>query len=219
MRKALMVVAAFVLCAAPVFAGQITLGASPNKSLTFTGKLSGFNLAIGPNLLQGTAFGFSSTQTGKYSILQNGATISSGLSCGSNCFMLNQTGNLLFNYGSTYTNGSLLSGNLQFVDIAQTPSSQTGIFNDMLVINLAVTGGSLQNQFTGGQGKLQLTIHFLTTQTLASLGIGKNLFANVSTGSVVPANPALPEPASLLTLGGSLFVCFVVITRKRLVVW
>jgi hypothetical protein len=198
--------AIFVLCAVPSFAGtidttdQITLASSPQTSFVFTGTATGFSLNLAG--VVGAAVGQGSlVSTGHYSIGQNGAVITSGTSCGSGCFNINQTQNLLFKYGSTATNGSLLTGDLQLVSITQTPTTKTGVFNEALVVDLTVTGGSLQGKFPGGTGVVQITLNFKTTQNLATLGIGKTLDAGIHSGSV---NPLLPEPGSLALLGTGL---------------
>ena len=211
MKRALLVVcglAILALCAAPAFAGtidtndQITLNPSPAKSFIFTGNgAGGFSLNLA-NVI-GSASGIGTlTSSGKYSINQNGATINSAGSCGTGCFNISQTGDLLFAYGSTTTNGSLLTGNLQLVSITQTPSTKSGVFNEQLVVNLTITGGSLSGKFTTGNGILQLTLDFTSTQSLGTLGNGKNLFAQIHTGSVNPLS--LPEPGSLALFGSGL---------------
>lgn len=211
MRKTLLAffgVAIFALCAAPVFAGSIdttdaiTLASSPNDSFIFTGNgTGGFSLKL-VNVI-GNAIGQGSLNSaGKYSISQNGATITSGASCGANCYGINQTADLIFKYGSTATNGSLLTGDLQLVDISQTPSTKTGVFNDALVIDLTITGGSLASKFAGGSGFLQITLLFSSKQSLATLKNKQILDAAIHSGTVNPL--LLPEPGSLALLGTGL---------------
>lgn len=194
-------------CVASAFAGtidtqdQITLGPTPQTSFVFTGeKGGGFSLNLAG--VMGAAVGQGSlASTGHYSINQNGASITSGGSCGTGCFSLNQSAPLIFKYGSTATNGSLLTGDLQLVSINQTPSTKSGVFNEALVVDLTITGGSLAGKFTGGSGVLQITLLFTSTQNLGSLAFGKVLDAGIHSGSV---NPLLPEPGSLALLGTGL---------------
>jgi hypothetical protein len=209
MKKALLVmwgIAILALCAGPAFAGtidtsdQITLGPTPQTSFVFTGTTGGFSLNLAG--VMGVAVGQGSlASSGHYSISQNGASITSGTSCGTGCFTLNQSAPVLFKYGSTATNGSLLTGNLELVSINQTASTKSGVFNEALVVDLTVTGGSLEGKFTGGSGVVQITLLFTSTQNLATLGLGKILDAGIHSGSV---NPLLPEPGSLALLGTGL---------------
>lgn len=209
MKKALLLVWGIVilaLCAGCAFAGtidtndQITLSSSPQNSFVFTGTGAGFSLNLAG--VMGAAVGQGSlASSGHYSINQNGATITSGASCGTGCFSLNQSAPLIFSYGSTATNGSLLTGTLELVSINQTPSTKSGVFNESLVVNLTVTGGSLAGKFPGGTGIVQITLLFTSKQDLSTLGLGKILDAGIHSGSV---NPLLPEPGSLALLGTGL---------------
>jgi hypothetical protein len=208
----LLAVGIMALLAYPASAGtidnqdQITLGGTASqKVFAFTGDgAGGFSLNLsgvrGSAVGQGTLF-----SNGLYSILQNGASIFSNSTCPASAptctFGLTQVGNVMFNYGKTYTNGSLLSGFLQLMSITQTASTKTGLFNESLVINLTNLSGTLASKFTTGGGIVQITLDFLTSTKLQSLGLGKQAFAGLHTGSV---NPTIPEPASLALIGGGL---------------
>ena len=207
MKRALLTISAVTilgLFSLPAFAGQITLGNSPTTapSLTFVADGAGnFTLSIGANLHGGAFDTFVSGESGLYSIASGSGFVGTATSgCTTASCTFNVSGpTLSFAYGTTATNGSYLTGNLSLVSLSQTPSGKTGVFNEALVVNLMVTGGSLQPQFTTGNGIVQLTLTFTSKNSLYSMP-GKEL-AYVSTGSV---QPALPEPASLALLGSGL---------------
>ncbi len=205
MRKACLMLVGVVLlllCVAPAFAGtinQIVLGGSSGSPVSFTGTGGGgFNVVFNIQNLVANGTG-TLLSTGFYSIVNDGADIRNAGSCGPGCFMLSQGSSALFSYGSTPNMGDLLTGTLMFTSIVQTAGSG-GIFNDSLMVNFTVTGGSLAGLFTNGHGIIQLTIKFKTTQDLATILNNQVLLAKVVSGAVFP----VPEPASLAILGASL---------------
>jgi hypothetical protein len=222
MKRALLAVLAVTilgLCAAPAFAGQITLQESDNNhpTLTFAADGAGnFSLKIG-TYTQGGASDDLGGGSGYYSIVQSGGTITGAATSGCNStsctFNITQTPttNLTFYYGVNSPNGkdaSYLAGQLNLVSLTQTPSGKSGIFNESLVVNLtnipatcaAASGScSLAGTFAAG-GEVQLTLHFTSTKSLYN-NAGTEL-AYISTGSVQPAS--LPEPTSLALLGSGL---------------
>ncbi len=210
-RLSLPLLAAVILLIAsvPAFANnEITFSTKNGNPVTFTGT-GGGNFDVLFNLLNAQATGYGSLKSsGFYSIVNMGSTVSSGTSCGSGCYNLVQSGGLDFMYTSKVNEGGvdLLNGSLQLVDITQ--SGQGGVFNDKLVVNFTPTGGTLDtaSKFPLGTGRLQLTIHFKTDQSLSTLLNGKSLTAAAISGALYPTThgPALPEPASLSLLGGGL---------------
>jgi hypothetical protein len=191
--------AILMLCALPVFAGQvneIVLGASTGTPVKFIGT-GGGNFTVNLNISNLTAFGTGSLSSGPgfYSIVNGGATIQNGAPCGTGCYVLSQSGPISFKYGSTAGAGDLLTGQLFLTDIAQTAMSG-GVFNDSLVINFVATGGTLQSAFSSNNGMVQLTIKFTTNQSLSTIGT-KMLMARVISSAVFP----VPEPSSLALLG------------------
>ncbi|SRR5208337_943299 len=212
-KLALVLMAAFVLliCSAPAFAGNyISLGKS-SGGVTFTGAGGGvFNVNFGLMGVDATGYGPLLSSTGFYSIVNNGASVYSTGSCGSGCYDLGQSMPVAFSYGSTAGASDLLTGNLSLVDIVQT-AGNGGIFNDMLKVNFAVTGGSLSSAFPNDKGVVQLTIHFKSDVNLGALLSGQQVKAQAISGVVYP----VPEPASLTLLGAGL-LGFAGICRKKL---
>lgn len=214
-----------LLAGLPAFAGQITLGPNHNYNALSGGCLSGsatscyaltftptgggnFSVAFTANAY-GTGVGsgnLTPPTSGTYFIQQNMATVNSGTSCGMDCWNLNQTGNLLFTYGSSKTGCTnpasstcYLSGFLDLVNVSQNGSS--GLTDTTLMVNLVVNGGKLAPAFGGSGGVVQLTLAFKAGQSLASLS--SQIGAWIHDGSV-NSQQAVPEPASLVLLGASL---------------
>jgi len=227
MRRASLVsvvVALVLLCVASAYAGsvnEIVLGGSSGAPIKFTGTGTGGQGGLGANnfsvnfniqnlLANGSGTLFSS---GYYSIVNAGASIyglSSSCGGGSCTFMLGETSPMMFTYGSAPGGSDLLIGQLYLVDLTQTGTN--GVFNDQLVINFVATGGSLQSAFGGGNGEIQLTIKFTTSQSLSTILDNKTLMAKVVSGAVFP----VPEPASLAILGASLLGLVAVGKKKKL---
>jgi hypothetical protein len=201
------------LASTSAFAGDILLnqnhfyGTNAGIAVDFAGTNGGnaFSVAF-TSMAYGAAhtFGLGPVvgKSGVYTILQNSATVNyTGSSCGSSCYNLNQSGNLMFDYGSAKGSGNFLTGYLQLLNVTQTGT--IGNFNDMMNVNLVVTGGSLQSKFSGNQAIVQLTLAFKSGTDLTSLLHGQSLGAWINSGTVNPTG-TVPEPASVLMLGASL---------------
>jgi len=195
-------------CSLPAFAGsEISLLGSSGSPIKFTGT-GGGAFTVNFNVLNLSAFGTGTLTSGPgfYSIVNNGAVVTSSTSCGPGCFMLNQTAPLAFKYGSTAGASDLLTGNLFLTDIVQTAMGG-GVFNDSLVINFVATGGSLQSAFANNNGVVTLQIKFTTTQSLSTIMTKQTLMAKVVSGAVFP----VPETGTLTLMGAGLiglsFLC------------
>ena len=197
---------------------QITLAQSPASSLVFK-STGGGNFTLSLSNVKGGAVGNGTlTSAGFYTILQNGSTLSGSLAgpCSgtpSSCtFGITQSKSLIFDYGSSPGGSNLLSGDLQLLDLTQTPSTQTGVFDEALTINLTNLSGSLEPAFASGNGVVQLTLAFASTKNLATLASGHTLAARIHSGSVNPL--IVPEPASLGLLGGGLLALGTLLRKK-----
>jgi hypothetical protein len=225
MKKASIVLALagfLALCAMPVFAGgisdQIILNSQTNAGGGFT--FHGSSGAAFSSITLATTLGSASgqgaltinnandgTNSGYYTIQNaNGGTMitNGGSGCNGTCTLLNQSNSqgILFDLGSSNMKGSndLLTGYLTLQDVSQ--SGKTGTFNNNLMVNLVITGGSMQSLFAGSNGIVQL---FLTINS----GL-HSIYNMPSTGTLVSPlhggtiNSTLPEPSSLALLGSGL---------------
>jgi hypothetical protein len=217
MRKVLLVLSVLALLTTAVATAtaqdQITLGASSN-SMTFTGDGSGdWTLTFAGGAMTGAAFGTGILTSGptSYSITQGAVTIAGTTTGIPNYWTISQSGPLTFCYGGCGAS-SLLEGNLQLVNLNQTPGIAIGDFNDTLTVNLTnLTGSLVTSGAMTTQGKVDITIIFATTTDLQSLPMGGTLVAGISSGEVRPT----PEPVSMALVGSGLILLGALVRRRR----
>jgi PEP-CTERM motif len=130
-----------------------------------------------------------------------------------------QTAPLTFSFCSNadckgVTNVTYLSGDLQLVDIVQSPGAKTGQFNYTGTENLTMLTGTEASTFGSSGGVLMLNLIFSSKVNLESLLNSDTATikgVKIGSGTVAPT----PEPSSML-LFGSGFLAFGAILRRRL---
>jgi hypothetical protein len=121
---------------------------------------------------------------------------------------ITQTGPAAFTLGTSFGDGSLLTGTLQLVNLGQIGG--TGNFNYDLTANLTVTGGSLASFFYNGTGVTTITILLAPGQSIIGLAGGTSVTGNNPVGTLT----STPEPSSVLLLGSGLLMFGGVLRRK-----
>jgi len=123
--------------------------------------------------------------------------------------------NIAFTLADFVTSSVLLTGNLQLSAFNQLgPANKLGLFNDQMMANLTVTGGTLATTlFADGQGELSVELNtFGGDLTALATGGGSPITAAFATADLEPA----PEPGSMLLLGTGL-LSFGGALRRRMI--
>jgi hypothetical protein len=199
----------------------INLGVSA-ASLVFTGEGSSTNIGftfgnVCPSGSPGLCIANEGATTGHYDITGTPTITLSLVSSVAGTWTASQTGPLTFSFCSNagchgVGNVVYLSGDLQLVNLSQTPGAKTGTFNYTGVENLTDLTGTLASSFGSG-GILSLNLQFASSKNIETLLNDTNTIKGVRIGSGT-VDPT-PEPSSML-LFGSGFLAFGAILRRRL---
>ena len=194
---------------------QITLQAASSADtivFTSTGETQSaaenWTLSIVGGSMGGSASGSGTlASSGSYTITQGAGVTVTGTWVSANTWSITQNGGLGFTYGP-----GLLTGNLQLVSLTQTGIS--GEFNDELLANLTITGGSLfTSNIFPNNAQAELVILFSSTQSLQTLPNGNTLDASFLGGFIDPAPTG--EPASMILVGSGLLLLGGLVRRRR----
>jgi hypothetical protein len=189
----------------------IDLSTSSTSGVTFT-PTGGGDLSMAAAVF-GSAAGLGSLlgTTGFYTV--SGAPVLLDLGANASPIFADYTASGTLNFEITSMPGGmgtvLLKGTLSLVDLAQV--SSTGMANTSAVLNLVITGGTLQTFYAGNTGIGQLTIKLAGLGFLPSLGGAAATKLGSATLDALPT----PEPWSMLLFGTGL-VLFGIILRRRL---
>ena len=199
----------------------INLGVSA-ASLVFTGEGSsstiGFKFGnVCPSGSPGLCIANEGATTGHYDITGTPTITLTSTNLSAGTWTASQTGPLTFSFCSLagchgVGNVVYLTGNLQLVDLVQTPGAKVGTFNYTGTENLTDLTGTLASSF-GSSGALSLNLQFASTKNIELLLNDTNKITGVRIGSGT-VDPT-PEPSSML-LFGSGFLAFGAILRRRL---
>jgi hypothetical protein len=188
----------------------IALSTSSTSGISFT-STGGGNLSMGAALF-GSAAGLGSLlgDTGFYSLM-SASPIKLTLGPSLSPVFADYTASGTLNFAVTSLPGGLgtplLTGTLTLVNLAQAFS--TGMTNTSAVLNLSITGGTLESFYAANTGIGQLTINLSGLGFLPSLSSGSAKLG----GGALDALPT-PEPRSMLLFGTGLVVLGLVLRRR-----
>jgi len=172
---------------------------SGNFSLFDCSKLVNGKCTHGP--VQGLATGEGNVAgyNGFYSINNDGG-VKGTLTNGQNCHVCQWTlsGSMTFEFTSKPNGGGtdFLNGTFTLVSMTQTKNIVGAGFNQNLVVNFNVTGGTLASYFANNP-TITLNIGFTTANSIANLQKGVSRFGWITSGNV----SATPEPGTMALLG------------------
>src|ERR1700684_2524586 len=196
----------------------INLGVSA-ASLVFTGEGSSSTIGFAfgnvcPSGSSGLCIANEGATTGHYDITGSPTITLTSANLSAGTWTASQTAPLTFSFCSDAAchgvgNVVYLSGELQLVNVVQTPGAKTGTFNYTGTENLTDLTGTLASSF-GSSGVLSLNLQFASTKNIELLLNDTNKITGVRIGSGT-VDPT-PEPSSML-LFGSGFLAFCVCFR------
>jgi hypothetical protein len=188
----------------------IALSTSSTAGITFT-PTGGGDLSMAAAVF-GSAAGLGGLlgQTGFYTM--SGAPIILTLGPSFSPIFADYTASGTLNFMITSLGGGmgtdLLTGSLSLIDLVQVTS--TGMTDTSAVLNLVISGGTLQSSYPGNTGISRLTINLGSLDFLPDL---KTAGATKLGGATLDALPT-PEPGSMLLYGSGLLLIGIILRRR-----